>query len=693
MTLPRPILLKAIIGLIVAVSASMSLAMAADSRLAFEPTPDWTTRLDLPPLEPPQAERALDGVYYVLFDTQVRIQNQSYDYYRRSARRVTNRTGLEEAGRLQFSFDPADETFIIHAVRILRDGDVINRLDTDAFSVVHQERDLSDGVTNGRLTAYYELPDVRVGDVVEYEISWRTASEIWPGEYFDDFSVEWSVPVGRTQTRVLAPTDRAFYYKSVGEAFEPVVSTKGAFTEYLWARDEPPIVAKQQTAPATFANWSYVSASTIENWRDVVASLVDSYDAHLELPDDFADTQAWFGGERSTNEKITEAIRYVQNEIRYVGDEAGVGSHLPRAPKTVIERGWGDCKDKSLLLVAILRALNVDAYVALTDNDSGYALEMVSPSPFAFDHAIAVIETEKGRVWVDPTDSQQGGVFPNIAQPAYGFGLALYPGNEQLWKIDVSTPDHPQRTVDETFDFAELTDEGIAFVATSIYLGGEADRFRYRLAGTSLAQLSDDYLTYYRDLYPGLKKDGNIQISDNFDANKIIVVERYRLAESDFRADDLYLEFPLQADTIRSVLKSVQRDDRRAPIALPFPKNLQHIVTLKNTGIDMSGIDAFDQKTPEFEHSRASESKNDSVTITYRLKTNASAAPLERLGAYNKVAEEASDWGYVTYNLDTDETMELSFEPEELTNAGFAFLGALVVFLIGAGVIARMNAG
>ena len=61
----------------------------------------------------------------------------------------------------------------------------------------------------------------------------------------------------------------------------------------------------------------------------------------------------------SPEERLLAALQFVQREIRYMGVEIGPGSHAPSAPQKVLERRFGDCKDKSLLTMTLLQSLGI----------------------------------------------------------------------------------------------------------------------------------------------------------------------------------------------------------------------------------------------------------------------------------------------------------------------------------------------
>ncbi|WP_425410505.1 DUF3857 domain-containing transglutaminase family protein [Hyphococcus sp.] len=646
----------------------------ASTDISFNDAPAWVIPATVPAPRENRLNETQDGLYFLIADVQVRIEDERYVFYRRIASQVVNRTGLEDAARLQFSFDPLDDEFAVHRVRIIRDGVTLDKLKPDDFIVARQESDMASGVTDGDLTVYAEVEDVRVGDIVDYEVSWTTQSALWPGQFSTGVSASWSVPLEFYRNRILSPADKPLTVKYQNTDFTPETSSNDGYIEYLWLLEDPEIVASQDATPQTYENWGNVSVSTFPDWRTVVDSLVSDYDAKTVLPENFAEEQPWISdAEKSLNEKITAAIRYVQDEIRYVADETGVGSHLPRAPKDVIARGWGDCKDKSVLLVAILRALNVDAHVALTDNDAGYALPLTAPSPFAFDHAIAVYSVNGQRYWNDPTSFAQGGVFPDIAQPHYGYGLALQLGNGALWAITPPQKDSPEKSVREHFDFSKFETSGVSLTVVSDYTGQEADSFRRQLESKSLHQLSLDYLNYYQGQYPGIVAAEDISVDDNREANKITIREFYSFDREAYAGKAIEDAFPLRADAVLGVLSDINFHDRTAPIALPFPVNYHHEFVLAGIS-DFEGEPEFNLASAYLDFRRSEDISNGDTTLSYSLKTYSPEAPIEFKDEYQQVISDLNDFGYLDFTY---------MGNADISNLDWFYIGIIVLMIAG----------
>jgi transglutaminase-like putative cysteine protease len=115
----------------------------------------------------------------------------------------------------------------------------------------------------------------------------------------------------------------------------------------------------------------------------------------------------------NAEDRVDVLYRFVKAKVRYVAVERGVGWYLPASPPTVLTRGWGDCKEKALLLVKLLEEVGIEAYVALVDSapaELGEQVDPAFPRLSAFNHAIVAVAEESiqsggegGWVFLDPT--------------------------------------------------------------------------------------------------------------------------------------------------------------------------------------------------------------------------------------------------------------------------------------------------
>src|SRR5688500_15976321 len=152
-------------------------------------------------------------------------------------------------------------------------------------------------------------------------------------------------------------------------------------------------------------------------------------------PELISKIQKWQTDLQSPEQRTVAALRFVQDEIRYLGIELGRYSHQPTSPAKVFARRFGDCKDKSLLLATLLKSMGVDAVPALVHSSEGKSLDAKQPSPFAFDHVIVQAKPAGKTYWCDTTISYQRGGLHKYYEPPYERALVKRAGTVELEKI------------------------------------------------------------------------------------------------------------------------------------------------------------------------------------------------------------------------------------------------------------------
>ncbi|MEM8930228.1 MAG: transglutaminase-like domain-containing protein [Acidobacteriota bacterium] len=96
--------------------------------------------------------------------------------------------------------------------------------------------------------------------------------------------------------------------------------------------------------------------------------------------------------EGTPSQRLDRLVRFLRHKVRYVAVEVGIGGYVPSAPAEVAERRWGDCKDKGLLLIELLRAAGIRAHPVLIRLDDTGGIDPDFPTPLAFNHLIVAVD-------------------------------------------------------------------------------------------------------------------------------------------------------------------------------------------------------------------------------------------------------------------------------------------------------------
>ena len=92
---------------------------------------------------------------------------------------------------------------------------------------------------------------------------------------------------------------------------------------------------------------------------------------------------------------------FVRSHIRYIADEAEVHAFVPHTPAFVLEKKYGDCKDKAWLLAALgrIHGLKIVPVLLSTDPEPDFT----GLSPNLFNHVICALEDHGEWIFMDPT--------------------------------------------------------------------------------------------------------------------------------------------------------------------------------------------------------------------------------------------------------------------------------------------------
>ena len=226
------------------------------------------------------------------------------------------------------------------------------------------------------------------GDVVEVEYRLLPSTEVnpWTGYYarIDQFSDSLYTQLRR---RVLiAPTSMKLY--AVEHGLSPaVVRENGGETTRTWEAREIGAQAAQASASGPYLHVSTIgSMDEFGRWYNQMLEPELKLDENLQA----LATQI-LGRKLSTQGKVQAVYENVKRLTRYTAFEFGVHSYQPYPVSLVERRGFGDCKDKAAMLVALLRAVGVPAEFAMVRTRSAGAVDEDAYSVQLFDHAMAFV--------------------------------------------------------------------------------------------------------------------------------------------------------------------------------------------------------------------------------------------------------------------------------------------------------------
>ena len=582
-----------------------------------------------------------EGISYLLIDEQQNLEPRAA--YRHEAYRITSDNGVQNGSSVGVTFDPTYERLTFHFVRIVRNGQTLDRLDRSKFQLLQREREMESFLYDGSFTAACQLEDVRVGDVIEYAYTIEGANPVLKGHYFNTFATDWTVPVERAIVRIVRPVGRDLHFQMENRELQPKISAANGRTEWLWSENHIPAHHADASPPLGYNSFGLLRISEFANWQEVVAWAAPLYQVDGPASPELEQEITHIAAVKGAGDTVLAALRFVQEEIRYLGIEGGVGSHQPTAPSEVLRRRFGDCKDKTLLLATILRRAGFHATPVLVSSYSRAEVAKHLPSPGGFNHVVLQVEFGRSRCWLDATRSPQRGPISEVYITDFGYGLVLEPGTTELTPCGPPADALPKKKVTETYHIPRPGEETHLNVVTE-YHGLAAEAARSTFQTVAKDTIEKDYLKYYARRFSGLRAAEPPVLEEIPGANACRVRESYVIPaiwelSDDKRSYELSL-FPSDIDTEMGTPGATERRD---PLGLRFPTDVTQEINAEMFNNWPLKTEDRHVENAFFAFDHFSKVIGRRVQMVYAYKTLADRVPVAELAKYDDALRRIKD--------------------------------------------------
>lgn len=438
-------------GIIVAFVAQATLPATA------APLPSWLSftaiseahleRLERVRIDEPRATELANQGYGIALAGLMREVHLSRDGWvvdrSYEVRQYLSEQGVHADGDLYFGLRPSVDTGAIEtAVAILPDGtrrpvssETVQIVNSPRMPVFTDERIIVlpiQGLSSGSRAILVTRRRFRT-DAIPYPWS----AQMWPQwrapiEHFE-FTVTWDAGV---DAPVLETADKELRCEREERRWHCRREHVAALKQPV---GDPPLEDELLHAVAAMPN----------TWRSLGETVGRVFEKKIAASGDLGPKARKLVGDADTVDGQIEALhRFVADRIRYVALMEGERAVVPNPPSVTMERGFGDCKDKSTLFVGLARALGLRAYPVLVATDRKRVDGMLLPAASYFDHLIACVDiVDREPVCLDPTVAfSPPGVLPSGIQGAAALrldgqadGLMNLPTDPYAWKVRIDS--------------------------------------------------------------------------------------------------------------------------------------------------------------------------------------------------------------------------------------------------------------
>ncbi len=444
----------------------------------YLPAPDWIK--PAPPVD--MAKLGDDAPIALINDTQQRFDGGEVWTYRETAMRAASDDALARIGTAKLAWFPDHGDLIVHRVDILRGGERIDLLKAGSrFTVLRREQQLEQLQINGMLTATLAVEGLRVGDVLDIAFSTTNRDPALKGNVQANAGLAVApLKVGYVGTRLLWRDGTDLHWRVYPTGAAPALTDKGGWHELTLNGVLPKQPELPADAPLRYRKPPVIEASSFADWASVSRVMAPLYATEgLIAPGSplAGEVDRIATAESDPLKRAALALALVQGKVRYLYKGLEGGNYVPQTPAQTWSLRYGDCKAKTLLLLAILHALKIEAEPVLANIELGDLVSERLPSAGAFNHVLVRAKVGADDLWLDGTD--RGAHLEDIHDvPPFRWVLPLRSAGAGLLAVPLRPRARPDAVATVDIDESAGIDLPAPFVASVTVRGATADSLR-----------------------------------------------------------------------------------------------------------------------------------------------------------------------------------------------------------------------
>ncbi len=213
------------------------------------------------------------------------------------------------------------------------------------------------------------------------------------------------------------PTELEFRYKARNIDIKPDIQKNGNTTTYKWTLTNQPAFKAEEFMPSPYEILPFIEVSPqnlhykkysgdMSSWQSFGKFFFDLYEGRDELsPEMTAIVKELTSGLPSNKEKIKTLYQYLQENMRYVSVQLGIGGFQPFDAKYVEKNKYGDCKALTNFMFSMLKEAGIKAQpgIIFRNEDRREIADESFPTLAFGNHVLLYVPTED--IWLECTSN------------------------------------------------------------------------------------------------------------------------------------------------------------------------------------------------------------------------------------------------------------------------------------------------
>ena len=322
---------------------------------------------------------------YEVRDDASSVETDSYEIL------LKTKSAVENFSQVRLSYSEKMETLeVLEAYTITAEG-LRQPVPADRMYVQESYSSASAAMYADRKVRVIVFPNLAPGARIAYRVKRTQHTPYFPGYFslWETFSVFSQYQDAVVTLSAPAKLPMHLWTRGVEGGARPKVRDGQATWEWRYRRDDP--MKSQNWSAAAWEFSPTIMASTFADWSQMGRAYHDKAGrAAAVTPKVQALAEQITRGIDGRREQAAALYEWVARNIRYVAVYLGNGGLEPNAAEGIADSQYGDCKDHTVILEALLAAKGIASTPVLIGADGGPTLPSI-PVLGRFNHAITYI--------------------------------------------------------------------------------------------------------------------------------------------------------------------------------------------------------------------------------------------------------------------------------------------------------------
>ena len=355
--------------------------------------------------------------------------------------KILQERGKEQYGDVKQKYNKeSDSVVVVKAVTYLADGTVVP-VEAKAIHDLTPAALSNAAIYSNIRQKVINFPALAPGVTIELKLrTFHKAPEadgerfVWGTSLFQGQD-----PISFVETSLRVPESIKLRYTYQNEGMDYTTTTENGFVTHNWTVQNSPQIIPETDMPSMNRIAPRLIYTDAASWDVVGKWMAGQFYKHVKIDGDLLKkANELTKGAKSNDEKIERIGIYVIRDIRGVAENTlplGLAGYEPNDADVVLANKYGDWRDKTVLLISLLRAAGIEAYPHYV-NRSDAVLAQDYPAMKQFDAIYAYVPAYKNSpLWINPFgDMASFGYLPD-SQGSTGL-LVKDSGGELLAVVD-----------------------------------------------------------------------------------------------------------------------------------------------------------------------------------------------------------------------------------------------------------------